>query len=100
MLEIFLGDRFSNLRIAFPLSRWRPLPLPPSSSSQPLSYEQVIELARPITSGREPKVERLPSEGIWVYLIGTDENEFWNHWEGSVMDGVRRGLRGVTLVRS
>ncbi|KAM0752185.1 hypothetical protein T439DRAFT_379285 [Meredithblackwellia eburnea MCA 4105] len=111
LIELFNGDRYDNLRVAFPLTRWRrlPVPVPSSSSSSPgpsssssttLSTTQALELARPLTTGRaSPKVAQLPTDGTMVYLIGTQDGEFLKAWEDAIVDGVRRGRRGVALTQ-
>lgn len=92
LLELLSGSRFSNLRLAYPLIRWRPLPLPPSS---PLTPQSAVTLARTLAP-RPPKVAQTP-EGDWAYLVGTQEGEWMREWEGMVVDEVRKGRRGGVL---
>lgn len=97
MIEFLSGDRYDNLRVAFPLTRWRTLPIPiPVTSTSSLSRAQAIEIARPLTT-RSPQVAQLPSNGAYVYLIGTLESEWLQSWENGIIDAVRRGRRGGEL---
>ncbi|KAL8292630.1 hypothetical protein RQP46_001242 [Phenoliferia psychrophenolica] len=97
LIELFNGDRYDNLRVAFPLTRWRRLPLPSTSSSRPLTNAEALELARPLAA-RSPKIAQLPDEhGTMVYLIGVQDGEFLKMWEDGIVDAVRMGRRGVAL---
>lgn len=70
--------------------------MPVTSTSSSLSRAQAIEIARPLTS-RSPQVVQLPSNGTYVYLIGTLETEWLRSWENGIIDAVRRGRRGGEL---
>lgn len=95
LVELFNGDRYDNLRAAFPLTRWRRLPLPTTSSSRTISNAEALELARPLAA-RQPKIATLP-DGTIVYLIGTQDGELVRSWEDAIVEGVRMGRRGVAL---
>lgn len=91
-----MGERFDNLRVSFPLTRWRRLPIPDTSSSIPLSSAAALEIARPLAP-RAPKVAQLPTDDTFVYLIGMQDGEWLKAWEDAIAEGVRKGRRGVTL---
>lgn len=117
IFEFFLGRRFEQLRVAFPLVRWRRLPTPRHTPPAFLAQADALSLARQLAP-RPPKVKFLPAgevlgpaeasggqvegqgqegAGEWVYLVGTEEGGWLRGWEVGVQEGVRRGVRGRAL---
>lgn len=116
--EFFLGRRFEQLRVAFPLVRWRRLPTPRDTPAAFLAHADALSLARQLAP-RPPKVKFLASgevdaagaegyvpgeaeggtasAGEWVYLVGTEEGAWLRGWEVGIQEGVRRRVRGRAL---
>lgn len=94
--EYFFGAQFANLRVAFPLTRWRRLP----GATSITSLQEAHELARPLTRrAKGPKVGLVPGAnpgeaGVWAYLVGEQEGELLQRVEGAIAHGVRTGKRG------
>lgn len=116
IFEFFLGRRFEQLRVAFPLVRWRRLPTPRHTPAAFLAHSEALSLARQLAP-RPPKVKFLASSepnmdavegeaqeqeggaGEWVYLVGTEEGQWLKGWEVGIQEGVRRRVRGRALGR-
>lgn len=71
--------------MARPLTRWRLLPPPDSSTSH--TVRSATELARTLAAC-PPFVQQLPS-GEWVYLVGQTEDEWLKDWEVAIGNAVK-----------
>ncbi|KDE02967.1 hypothetical protein MVLG_06501 [Microbotryum lychnidis-dioicae p1A1 Lamole] len=107
LLSYFLSHRFHNLRVAFPLTRWRRIPnLSPSAEIE--TARLAAQALRSSRTRGEIRVAKLPSVSVfddesepgqvgWVALIGVEETEAVSRWQMALREGVKRGVRGRKL---
>ncbi|SCV67475.1 BQ2448_5086 [Microbotryum intermedium] len=107
LLSYFLSHRFHNLRVAFPLTRWRRIPnLDPGADIE--TARSVAQALRSNRTRGEVRVAKLPSVSVfddesepgqvgWVALIGVEETEAVSRWQMALREGVKRGVRGRKL---
>ncbi|KAK4049059.1 hypothetical protein OIV83_004421 [Microbotryomycetes sp. JL201] len=108
--DAMFGQKWRNIRCAFPLTRWRRVPVPtsqPSSScgAPNMTGEQAQSIVSELQRGSStpcvhpPRMTELswPNGGPWLYLCGTLEGEWLKQWEGAITNAVRSGSRQRTL---
>lgn len=95
LAEYVFGRRFYHIRVSHPLTRWRPLPPPSTSSTH--THTSALDLARTLTA-RSPKVAQLP-DGTWVYLVGVQEGEWLRKWEEAIVEAVRARKNDCSVLK-
>ncbi|KAL8286412.1 hypothetical protein RQP46_004429 [Phenoliferia psychrophenolica] len=94
IIEKLMGARFTAIRVAFPLVRWRILP----GASPDMAMDQATALAAPLGGGyRWPVVTQLPTDGTWVYRCGLSEDEWLSSVEERLRSIVASRSQGVSL---
>ncbi|KAK4699814.1 hypothetical protein P7C70_g6441, partial [Phenoliferia sp. Uapishka_3] len=97
IIEYFVGAKFTSIRVAFPLCRWRALPLFPGAPP-PCNEAEAAAIAAPLGGNyRWPKVAQLPTDGTWVYMVGLQEEEWIQSVEGKLRNAVTMRQKGVDL---
>ena len=98
IVEKLVGARYTSIRVAFPLCRWRALPPSYAGAPQPATVDEAAAIAAPLGGGyRFPKVAQLPTDGTWMYLVGLEEQDWIQSVEAKLRNVVTGRMHGVDL---